>query len=730
MRQLLARIIQALCCSVLLTLAASPVPTPPSLDSLGAQARERATPAVVRQLTAMAKSPQPQHAALAALALTAIANRNGDAAAASRWANLAITKLPTLTDYAAYEVASAAFAAEDFASAIQWAETMLNQKLPSPLEPQAVALQAQSYLKIKQPQNALALLQRRGAALSTGRRYALLGRAQEALNDFANAARSYQKAYYEDPQSDSATEAAQWLPGLRVRLGDQYPAESLEMILGRASLLARAGQGGKAAVELAAIAPRFSGTDREWIELREAASEYQAGQTVSALRLLQDLTSKQSAVNAERLFYLQGGSRRVKRMADAAAFTDALRAYPNSKWRLEALQSTGNMYLLAGDDASAKRYFAECAAGFPNTETGAACHWKLAWDAFLNRTAAAETLLTEHVHQFPDSDKLPAAVFYLGRLYEARGLKNVAAAHYRLLAANFPNTYYELVARERPGWQREAPAPTPLVKEITALTNGQRRAPIDLKPDANALARVERSRLLQQLGWTEEATNELKFGATYDLKKEYLALELARLNQDLGENGASLRSIKRYVPRYLSLRLEDAPPAFWKLAFPLPYRDSVLRYANENQVDPYLMAGLIRQESEFDPKALSRAKAHGLTQVMPATGRQLARQLGIRGFSNAMLLQPDLNLRLGIRYFRLMTQSLNGMLEATIASYNAGKSRADRWLAERQYASPEEFVESIPFSETRNYVQIVLRNADMYRRIYGPAPAPPKPTAR
>jgi soluble lytic murein transglycosylase len=180
----------------------------------------------------------------------------------------------------------------------------------------------------------------------------------------------------------------------------------------------------------------------------------------------------------------------------------------------------------------------------------------------------------------------------------------------------------------------------------------------------------------------------------------------------------AMRIMKSLAPEYLNLALDQAPRRFWELLFPLPYRADVVRAASEKNLDPYLLAGLIRQESEFDPQARSRANAFGLTQVRPATGRLFARQVGIKRFSSRLLFQPAANLKIGVSIFSAMLDKNGGNLEQTLAAYNAGPNRAAEWRAWNTYREPAEFVESIPFTETRDYVQAVLRNADIYRRLY------------
>src|SRR5207245_1196003 len=124
---------------------------------------------------------------------------------------------------------------------------------------------------------------------------------------------------------------------------------------------------------------------------------------------------------------------------------------------------------------------------------------------------------------------------------------------------------------------------------------------------------------------------------------------------------------------------------YWELLFPLPYRSELMNAARTAGVDPYLVAGLIRQESEFNPQALSHASAYGLTQVRPATGRQFARRAGVARFTTSVLLQPAANLRIGASIFRSMLDDNGGRLEQTLASYNAGPHRAAEWLAWNTY---------------------------------------------
>jgi soluble lytic murein transglycosylase len=163
----------------------------------------------------------------------------------------------------------------------------------------------------------------------------------------------------------------------------------------------------------------------------------------------------------------------------------------------------------------------------------------------------------------------------------------------------------------------------------------------------------------------------------------------------------------------------------WRVLFPISYREPLVAKAAAEGLDPALLAALILQESSFDPAALSRAGARGLMQVIPATGRKLARDLRVP-FRRAALHDPKTSLDFGTLYLRQMRDRYHGRSERMLAAYNAGPHRVDAWTALRPDQSAEEFVEGIPFTETRNYVMIVLAGREHYRRLYGlqPPPAP------
>jgi soluble lytic murein transglycosylase len=159
---------------------------------------------------------------------------------------------------------------------------------------------------------------------------------------------------------------------------------------------------------------------------------------------------------------------------------------------------------------------------------------------------------------------------------------------------------------------------------------------------------------------------------------------------------------------------------------PFPYRGVIEAEGAERCLDPLLLAAIIRQESRFTPRAVSRAGARGISQVMPATGRELAQRLGIRSWDPDLLFVPDFNLHLGARFLADRFRVDSFPLYAAIAAYNAGSQRVDRWRRWPEFPDPDLFVERVAIPETRNYVKTVYASYQWYRRIYArPAAAAP-----
>src|SRR5262249_21886908 len=186
----------------------------------------------------------------------------------------------------------------------------------------------------------------------------------------------------------------------------------------------------------------------------------------------------------------------------------------------------------------------------------------------------------------------------------------------------------------------------------------------------------------------------------------------------------AINMMKRAYPQYLAAGGQNLPPAVLEVIYPLDYWPLISKYSAENNLDPYLMAALIAQESTFTADVRSGASAVGLMQLMPATGRRFAKSAGIPTFTRATLTNPESNIKIGMTYFKQLIDRF-GSAHLALASYNAGESRVSQWLSDRPGVDQDQFIDDIPFPETQGYVKRILSTAEDYRRLYSGGPLAP-----
>jgi soluble lytic murein transglycosylase len=628
-------------------------------------------------------------------------------------------QLPQLADYIAYYLASSDAELKNFAQVRKDLEPFRALTAASPLEGRSALLEARAATETGSPAEAVALLRGRYEGLPQPGGDFALAQAYEAAQDAAQAAIYYQRVYYLYPLSDSAAQAWKAMEALKTSMGAAYPPPMPQLMLERGSRLLGAHEYSRARAEFAALVGELGGAEREIASVRVGAADYLQKKTEAAYRYLQSLEIVSPEADAERLYYVAECARRLNDDgAMLAAIQKMSERSPHSPWRLKALLSAGNRFLLANQPESFEGLYRACYESFPSDIEGSYCHWKVTWNSYLHRRGDAAELLREQVARYPASSSVSGALYFLGRL--AEGAKNLSAArgYYDLVVQRYPGFYYGILSSERlaqPGLARAVPdeGVSAFLKTVEFPI---RTAPETYDPSPATARRIERFHLLGEAGLDKAAEAELRFGAKTGAQPHVLAIEMARAATAPHQG---LHNMKSMAPDYLSLAPGSAPDRFWELLFPLPFRADLVRQASASDLDPHIVAGLVRQESEFNPRVISRANAYGLTQIVPATGRQLAKKAGIRPFRTKMLFEPSTNLRLGTTYLRSLLDQWGGNWEQTLAAYNAGPTPVRQWITWANFQEPAEFVETIPFTETREYVQSVLRNAAAYRRIYG-----------
>jgi soluble lytic murein transglycosylase len=695
-----------------------------SLKPMARQLLQDRTPAAYAGVEAYARRHTQEDAgALAWLVLGYAHVLDKDYAKAVDPLNRAKPKAGDLGDYVSFYLGTAYFQSGKTAEAVTALTDFGKQYPDSLLMRDAHVLYGTALLAENRSQDAITVLEkdrqppRADLELALGRAYAAAGQPVKAAEILRN-------LYITMPLSPEAGQADVDLKKLAST--PQVPPLGLNGRRTRADLLAKGKRFSDAADEYRDLLRVASPSDRPEIQLALAVALHRSGQDKESKKVFETLDGSTPEINTQRLYNLGEIARGNGDEEGFLRYLAELRqTAPTSLWLQQALLSAGNFYLLKPDYDKAIDAYRELQQRFPNAGRASYAHWKVAWLSLRQgRTAEAKTGFEQQIGVYPTSAEVPAALYWRARLAEEDKDSGMAHAYYQKLSERFRNFYYGELARRR---LREIksdddPAHYALLDRVPAIDAGTNITTTE--PPTDNL-RYQKAQVLENGGLLDFAVLELQAAATEDQGQEqgkdqgnWLATETAKLYEDAGRYDGAIHVFKRAVPNYFAVDLPTLPRPYWEALFPKPYWPDLKKFSSQNALDPYLVASLIRQESEFNPSAVSRANALGLMQLLPKVGSAVAKQEKLRHFSSDQLFTPQINLQLGTRYFREMVDKF-GAFEYALAAYNAGTNRVDDWLGQGKYRDPQEFVESIPFTETREYVQAILRNANVYRQLYG-----------
>ena len=521
------------------------------------------------------------------------------------------------------------------------------------------------------------------------------------------------RLYFEQPLVPEAEEAEARLTSL-----GEIPGGSFEQRHFRAEALLKAKRYSEAALELSPLvelAPTGKIVD---LELEYATALYKDRRRQDAQQLFENVLNNPSAVveqRAQALYFLAEAAREKDDRSREADLISQLRSQsPGSNWFQEALLAAGNSCMLRSDFDCAARFFGEIYQRQQNGRYAATAHWKTAWLMYrMGKKDDARRLFDEQLELYPSSMEAPAALYWRGRLTEDLGDKALARAYYQKLSENYRYYYYANLGRERLAalGLRDVSDP-PLLDKLSPPGAPPQQG---WDTPSNNL-RVEKAQLLANAALYDFAVRELQSASL--VTHPWQAKSIAGVYGEQGSYIHAIETLKRAFPGYFSADISQLPRPVWEGLFPRAFWDDLKKNCQKNGLDPYLVASLIRQESEFNPAAISRANAMGLMQLLPSVGKSLAKEARIRRFSRDQLLEPGTNLELGTRYFKKIVDHYDGRVAYALAAYNAGENRVAEWRKNGDFKDVEEFVESIPFTETREYVQAILRNAVLYRLLY------------
>lgn len=648
----------------------------------------------------------------AALALGYYDYQLGEFQKAANWMQIAQGD-PTLGDYDLYWLALTNLALNDNSDALKELEQLRAQFPYSVMTEQALQSLGVAAIAANQPADGVTALTAYAGTEKSPQLLLLRGQLHEKAGQPLDAAADYRAVYIQFPLSDQARDAEGKLAILASTLGAQLQPIPVETRLAHAAKLFEAQDWNDARTGYNSLAPSLSGIEAELAQARILECGVEMGGDPSGLAALKIADPE---IDAERDYILADYYRGAANEAQLVAAVEAAASRaPQSRWTERAFFLAGNFYWVNLQRDQASSYYARLAGQFPSSQNADAALWRVAWTAVLKRDPTAVTKLEDHLKKFPSSQYTPDTLYWLGRLAQEAKEPARARAFYAKLESRFSQTYFADLAATRMRALGRGPKEKDADDVLAFVPPLPRSMDMADPPSADADIRRARAAALRSIAFDTSAVMELRaaYAASHQPK---LLLEAAQEAVRGGHVGTAIVLTRQLYPQLESRPLADVPRAIWLAAYALPYETSIYRWSARKRLDPMLVAGLIHQESAFDPQAVSNANAYGLMQLIPPTARRLAREQRLR-FSQTRLIEPDYNVRLGTAYLANLRKQF-GSVEEVLAAYNAGEDRVTQWTAGQTYREPAEFVDSIPFSETRDYVEIVERNAAIYRRLY------------
>lgn len=659
--------------------------------------------------------------ALARLLQARIKFDNKDFAGAAALLDSDVFKNKTkLADHALWMRGQALAAASDHGAAMAAFQRLINEHPDSIRVREAKLAWASSAIAsgraVEVPPMLVELTEKKDgdALLATAKAYEAQGSQSEAVN-------YYRRAYFFGAGSAAAKEAEAKLTSLSQPLAPQDADESLA----RADRLLNQKAFADAAKAYSELSLRFPGSIKGAIALRFTTAVANQG-------LLQPRNDLVPALDPE---YREEGQRQLvlgyakaKQWPAARAAAETMRAsFPNGKLVAKTFIDAG---LIARDSKMRMEeafYFNTAVASFPNAVEIAQAQFEASWVAHENGNfALSSKMLTEHLARYAGKDTANRGIagYWAARDSERAGKTAEACVLYDGVVYRYSANWYGYLAMSRLS-SMKSQGKCPTGAQASSLPAVVTQAVANLKvvsvaaetAGPNEKQRVEKSDELSIVGlfdWSIAELNEAKKTAA---NSPSINLALARHYRWKGDNTAAFVALKNSYPDYAQMFPEEMSKEEWAIFYPLIHWNEIKFWSEKRGLDMYKVAGVIRQESVFMPRAASPAKAYGLMQLIMPTAISTARKYGASvPTSPEMLFGPTLNIELGTAYMKDQLAKY-GRIEYMAVAYNAGPGRVTQWRASLP-AEMDEFVEEIPFRETKQYVQGIIRNTAQYRRLY------------
>jgi len=637
-----------------------------------------------------------------------------------------------LADYALYYQGESLQMAKEGRKSLEVWQRLINLYPKSLRAPQAELKMAEIYFQLGEYSRSAevceALLKKSPRKDYSAQALFFLGQAQEGLRQWAKALQSYQEVWLSHPLHPAAKIAKDRLETLIKEKKLPAPKIPPAALLSRALHFYQARLFERTLNEMerlegfpANVYPQnYAG--EPWVDElyfhRGMCFFYlkQYSKAVETFNLLVHRSRNEDMAD-KSLFWMTRALFRAGRKENALnTFSLFQNTYPQSPFMDRALYLKAQIFDEREDITQAVALYRELAEKFPQSSLRFQALWQSGWLLFNHKDLQGAIQAWDRLQALnPNSPWVEKVLYWKGRALQISGISQEAEENFQLLLKNYPASYYSLLAANREGSFRASRGFSTFLHDQVLGSFLEIKGPSS-RPGSVYL---EKGSILTKLGILLAAVEELEAAEEEGRASSEMQKEVSRLYREAGEYHRSALLIrKNFSLKPLAGRLPENERTLYLLAYPLGSSSWVNHYARSRNLDAALLSAVILEESRFNPQALSVAGARGLMQIMPRTGQQIAKRLKMPSFSEGLLFDPEANLSLGSWYLASLLEEFGGREALALAAYNAGPHIVREWLAKKNWQREDEFVENIPYSETKNYVIQVLRSARIYQALY------------
>ena len=691
-----------------------------ALDNLRSMTRNDVLPAENVVADIENKFPRTKAAALARILRARIKFEARDFAGAASLLDTSIIRDQTsIADYALFMRASALEQAGKTAEARAVYQELIQQH-PSSLRARDAALRVADLMMKGGDAAAVPLLLKDFNEAGDAAALLATAKAYEQTSDQTRALASYRRLYFFAPASDQSAEAATAI----TKLGSTVSPATVEEAITRADRLYAAKRFNDALAAYTDAFAKFPAAATTQNQLRRGIAAYSVRKTPEAVAALTAVPTSAGELKAEALFYLAQTYARARQWEQARATAEEMRrTFPTSSFTPRTFVTVGQIAKDAKNQTDASYFRRTAVNGFADSIEVAQAQFDLAWEAHEAKNfAESSRMLTEHLAFYADrnTDNRGRSGYWAARDSERAGKLAEARALYEAMLARYDANWYGYLSKQRLDViSRTTPAKTfpPDSVVARAVANLKTVTVAEETAGVEEETRIIKADQLSNIGLNDSALQELAKASEKAPDSPKINLAVAKIHRSNDNNVNALNVLRRSFPDYSQMKPEEMTREQWDVFYPLAYWDIIVQESKNRNLDPYQVAGLIRQETIFTTRARSSAAAYGLMQVLVPTGRLTARKYGVgREITAESLFEPRLNIQLGTAYLRDQIDKF-GRIEYVAAAYNAGPGRAVQWKASLPFEI-DEWAEAVPFKETRGYIQGVVRNRLQYLRLY------------